>query len=261
MSFKDPGLGDRLASATRAKTATLEKFRAKPSADDPAVLKRQAERAAIQAAREARAAEREIARVTAEDAERIARLEREGRDRAAAAARQEREAIEATVEHRSEPMRRTLEPCDRGPSDRRRGPNHQMVLDAPNPSHVLSGNPKRPSLVLGPHRPVQMNNAVLHDDVLGQEMSPRLISEFSDELLPNGRIINTLRQLCFQGRQALEQVAAGDNADELAIAQHRYALNPNRSTSSAISANVAVSSTLTTLAVITSRAVRPCVLA
>src|SRR3954471_24665933 len=53
MSFKDPGLADRLASATRAKTATLEKFRAKPWAEDPAVLKRQAERAAIQAARPA----------------------------------------------------------------------------------------------------------------------------------------------------------------------------------------------------------------
>ena len=102
MSFKDPGLGDRLASATRAKTATLEKFRAKPSVDDPAVLKRQAERAAILAAREARAAEREIALATAEDAERIARLEREGRDRAAAAARQEREAIEAAEQAQRE---------------------------------------------------------------------------------------------------------------------------------------------------------------
>jgi hypothetical protein len=46
MSFKDPGLGDRLASAASAKNAALAKFRAKPAADDPAVLKRQAERAA-----------------------------------------------------------------------------------------------------------------------------------------------------------------------------------------------------------------------
>src|SRR3954452_2005197 len=46
MSFKDPGLGDRLASAASAKNAALAKSRAKPAADDPAVLKRQAERAA-----------------------------------------------------------------------------------------------------------------------------------------------------------------------------------------------------------------------
>ena len=62
MSFKDPGFGDRLASATSAKNAALEKFRAKPGMDDPAVLKRQAERAAIQAARDARYAARKARR-------------------------------------------------------------------------------------------------------------------------------------------------------------------------------------------------------
>ena len=54
MSFKDPGFGDRLASASRAKTAAVEKFRTKPAADDPVVLKRQAEQAAIKAARSPR---------------------------------------------------------------------------------------------------------------------------------------------------------------------------------------------------------------
>ena len=62
MSFKNPDYGDRLASAANAKKAALAKFLAKPAADDPVVLKRQEERAAIQAAREARAAEREAAR-------------------------------------------------------------------------------------------------------------------------------------------------------------------------------------------------------
>ena len=46
MSFKDPGFDTRLASATAAKKAALERFRAKPAADDPAVVERQAERAA-----------------------------------------------------------------------------------------------------------------------------------------------------------------------------------------------------------------------
>ena len=102
MSFKDPGLGDRLASAARAKNATLERFRAKPAADDPAVLKRQAERAAIQAAREDRAAKREADRARAEEAERIARLEREAQDRVEAAARQEREAAEVAEQAQRE---------------------------------------------------------------------------------------------------------------------------------------------------------------
>src|SRR5829696_8006046 len=67
MSFKDPGFGDRLASAANAKKAAFDKFRSKPAPDDPAVLKRQEERAAIQAAREERARAREAARIKAEE--------------------------------------------------------------------------------------------------------------------------------------------------------------------------------------------------
>src|SRR3954447_8343520 len=123
-------------------------------------------------------------------------------------------------------MYSTLEPRGRGLSDRWRGPNHQMVLYALNPWHVLSCNPKRPSLILGPDGPVQMNHAVLHHDVISVQMSPWLVLEFSDKLLPNGCVIDVLGRLRFQGRQALEQVASRDNAHELAVAQHRNALDP-----------------------------------
>jgi hypothetical protein len=65
---------DRLSAAAAAKQALLERFRARPSADDPAVIAQQAALKAIADARDARAAERkaakdaEAARVAAEQA-------------------------------------------------------------------------------------------------------------------------------------------------------------------------------------------------
>jgi uncharacterized protein DUF6481 len=63
---------DRLSAAAAAKQALLERFRARPSADDPAEIARQDALKAISDARDARAAERkaakeaEAARVAAE---------------------------------------------------------------------------------------------------------------------------------------------------------------------------------------------------
>jgi hypothetical protein len=60
--FKEPGFTDRQKAAQQAKQNILNKFRSQPGADDPAVLKRRAEREAIAAARvkakEAREAEK-----------------------------------------------------------------------------------------------------------------------------------------------------------------------------------------------------------
>lgn len=94
MSFKDPGFGDRLASAANAKKAAFDKFRAKPAPDDPAVLKRQEERAAIQAAREERARAREIARIKAEEEARLAQIALEARLKAEEEERLVREELE-----------------------------------------------------------------------------------------------------------------------------------------------------------------------
>jgi hypothetical protein len=65
MPFKGSKYEDRRDAAAEAKKALIERFKARPPADDPAVLARAAERKAIQEAREIRAAER--ARLKAED--------------------------------------------------------------------------------------------------------------------------------------------------------------------------------------------------
>jgi hypothetical protein len=65
--FKEPSFADRQKAAQEARKSILEKFRAKPGPDDPAVLKRQAEReaqaitrAAAKQARDAAKAEKAI---------------------------------------------------------------------------------------------------------------------------------------------------------------------------------------------------------
>jgi hypothetical protein len=60
--YKNDSFTNRLTSAANAKNALLERFRARPGPDDPAVVARRAEQAAIEAAREIRIAERKAAR-------------------------------------------------------------------------------------------------------------------------------------------------------------------------------------------------------
>ena len=58
----DDDFNERLSTAAKAKQALLEKFRARPKADDPAAAERHAARLAISLARDARIAERKAAR-------------------------------------------------------------------------------------------------------------------------------------------------------------------------------------------------------
>jgi hypothetical protein len=60
--LKSDDFNERRNAAAEAKAAMLARFRARPGPDDPAVLERQAELAAIAKAREERAAERRLAR-------------------------------------------------------------------------------------------------------------------------------------------------------------------------------------------------------
>ncbi|WP_281406555.1 DUF6481 family protein, partial [Methylobacterium sp. WL18] len=56
MSFPNKqGVVDRLEAAAKARSEMLARFRARPTADDPAVLARQSARRAVVDAREARA--------------------------------------------------------------------------------------------------------------------------------------------------------------------------------------------------------------
>ena len=80
-AYKDKDFGERLSTAAAARKATLEKFRAKPGPDDPAVAERRAARQALVVAREARLAEREAAR-KAEKAREAAREEEAARQAA-----------------------------------------------------------------------------------------------------------------------------------------------------------------------------------
>jgi hypothetical protein len=91
--FKGSGFTDRLDTAAKAKQAQLEKFRARPGADDPAVIDRTAARMANSAARDARLAERKATR-QAEEAAKKAALKAE---QAAQAARDVEAAAEKAV--------------------------------------------------------------------------------------------------------------------------------------------------------------------
>jgi hypothetical protein len=85
-THKNDTFNDRLTTAAAAKNAMLARFRARPGPDDPAVIQRQKAQAAIDLAREARAAERKAAR-EAEAARKLA-------EQAAAAAELKAKAAE-----------------------------------------------------------------------------------------------------------------------------------------------------------------------
>lgn len=105
-NFKNPSFSERLNRAATARKAQIEKFKAQPGADDPAVAERAAARQAVIAAREARTAERAAARQAREAAEEAARqvaaaareAERIASEAAAAAAAAEQQARELALE-------------------------------------------------------------------------------------------------------------------------------------------------------------------
>ena len=69
-TFKTPSFSERLGASTTAKRAALERFRAQPTSDDPAVVEKRTARVAAAAARESRANERrEKARLDVEAAQ------------------------------------------------------------------------------------------------------------------------------------------------------------------------------------------------
>ena len=97
--FKGQDLNERLERAAKARQAILEKFKSRPAADDPEVVKRREERLAIAEARKIRDAEK-AERKAKEAEERAAReaiekVEREARERRAAVEKVIRDAAEA----------------------------------------------------------------------------------------------------------------------------------------------------------------------
>ena len=101
--YREKDVFERRNAANDAKKALLEKYKARPAADDPMVVARQVERKAILEARAIREAEKEklgqerLAREAAEKAEREAKAEAErlAAEEAAQADAKAREAEEA----------------------------------------------------------------------------------------------------------------------------------------------------------------------
>jgi Family of unknown function (DUF6481) len=75
--YTNKNFSERLSTAAEARKAMLDKFRARPTADDPAVVARQEARQAISDARQARTAEKEAARRAEEAREAAERSARE----------------------------------------------------------------------------------------------------------------------------------------------------------------------------------------
>src|ERR687886_338842 len=103
-AYKNDSFGERLAAAANVRKATLEKFRARPGPDDPAVLERKAAReaeaarqaaeATVRVAEQERQAAEQAAR-QAEAAERAAALDADKKARALALAAEQKAARDA----------------------------------------------------------------------------------------------------------------------------------------------------------------------
>lgn len=103
--YREKDFNERRNAANDARKALLDKFKARPAADDPKVLARQAERQAILEARAIREAEKERLKQ-----ERLAREAKERAEREAAEAEARRIAEEAA---RAEATRREAEENER----------------------------------------------------------------------------------------------------------------------------------------------------
>ncbi len=91
---KGDTFSDRQDAVASAKQALLERFKARPAPDDPAVVAQREARRLAAEARELRAAERKAAKLEAQKREIEERLAREAAELQAAAERAEQEAAE-----------------------------------------------------------------------------------------------------------------------------------------------------------------------
>ena len=96
--YKDDELAGRLNKAASARLAILEKFRAKPGADDPGEIQRRAARREIAEARDLRTATQKASRA-AEDARKIAESSaREAAEQVQRIAQEQRDAVKSELQ-------------------------------------------------------------------------------------------------------------------------------------------------------------------
>lgn len=103
--YKEKDFSERRNAAIEAKQALLAKFKSKPAADDPEVIKRQQERRAILEAREKREAERERQKQERLAREAVEKAEREAAAEAARLAAEEEARLEAARQQAEETAR------------------------------------------------------------------------------------------------------------------------------------------------------------
>jgi len=100
--YREKDIFERRTAANEAKKALLERFKARPSDDDPGVLARKAERQAVLEAREQRAIEKERLRKEREALEAAERARREAEEAERRKLEEERLAAEARARELAE---------------------------------------------------------------------------------------------------------------------------------------------------------------
>src|SRR5262245_64199995 len=102
----------------------------------------------------------------------------------------------------------------------------KMIFDGLNSGNVFRGHADRPAMPLIEQRAREVHDSVSHNHVYESDWSPRLALEFRIEPLANGRITGRpgLR-LGGYGCQRVQQIGAGYDADELAVAHHEHTVD------------------------------------
>ena len=103
--YREKDFSERISAQSEAKRALLDKFKSRPSADDPRMLAKQAERKAILEARAIRETEREKLKQE--------RLVREAKERAEREAAEEAARLQAEAAAQEEAKRREIEENER----------------------------------------------------------------------------------------------------------------------------------------------------
>src|SRR6201987_3497252 len=105
---------------------------------------------------------------------------------------------------------------------------YDVLFDLADPGDVLGGDAHRLPLLFGPvvGEP-EMHDPVPDDDVRCPHVNPLLSGQFSDQLLTD-RVVVAIgidRRFALRHRQGPHEVRPADDADELAVAKDRHALD------------------------------------
>src|SRR6266540_3726914 len=110
-------------------------------------------------------------------------------------------------------------------SQTEKGPRSSVIFDAFDTRNVLGRQPPGMTFVLALHKSREMNDAILHDDILAEQMRPAPPFNLGKKPLANGTVISSYRCSNIGRRQSLQHVAACHNADETSILDDQHAFD------------------------------------